>query len=168
MWITKSMTVYEGLCIVFGDGGATGKYSRELEEKDVTIGKSSVTNVKILNGEGSQSLILVGGGLVVSSPDLGISSSLSSFFITLLSFPRIQRGAADAAKCCYWHVGVMLLLQGGAVCVWCVTMWAADVHEYTFPVNSSYVRIINIGSSCLRSDIHSRIHINVHFGIDCS
>ncbi|KAF9598235.1 hypothetical protein IFM89_026011 [Coptis chinensis] len=52
--------------------------------------------------------------------------------------------------------------------VWCATMWAADVHEYTFPVNSSYVRIINIGSSCLRSDIHSRIHINVHFGIYCS
>ncbi|KAF9587550.1 hypothetical protein IFM89_004008 [Coptis chinensis] len=47
------------------------KYSRALEEKDVTSGKSSVTNVKNLNGEGSQSPILAGGGLgkVMSDSD---------------------------------------------------------------------------------------------------
>ncbi|KAF9605183.1 hypothetical protein IFM89_014296, partial [Coptis chinensis] len=63
MWRTKSMSGYEDLCIVFGDGGATGKYSRALEEKDVTNEKSSATNAENLNGEGSQSPILAGGGL---------------------------------------------------------------------------------------------------------
>ncbi|KAF9620594.1 hypothetical protein IFM89_013620, partial [Coptis chinensis] len=63
MWRTKSMSGYEDLCIVFGDGGATGKYSRALEEKDVANEKSSTTNAKNLNGEGSQSPILAGGGL---------------------------------------------------------------------------------------------------------
>ncbi|KAF9587553.1 hypothetical protein IFM89_004011 [Coptis chinensis] len=47
MWITKSMSGYEDLCIVFGDGGATGKCNRALEEKDVTNEKSSATNAKI-------------------------------------------------------------------------------------------------------------------------
>ncbi|KAF9615694.1 hypothetical protein IFM89_026109, partial [Coptis chinensis] len=55
--------IKQDLCIVFGDGGATGKYSRALEEKNVTNEKSSATNAKNLNGEGSQSPIFAGGGL---------------------------------------------------------------------------------------------------------
>ncbi|KAF9621832.1 hypothetical protein IFM89_028420 [Coptis chinensis] len=70
MWRTKFMSGYEDLCIVFGDGGTTGKYSRALEEKDVTNEKSSATNAENLNGEGSQSPILAGGGLGQQSTKL--------------------------------------------------------------------------------------------------
>ncbi|KAF9596391.1 hypothetical protein IFM89_009739 [Coptis chinensis] len=60
IWRTKSITRYEDLCIIFGDGGASGKHSRAPSEKVKNHGKHIPKDAgnmigENLNGEGSQS-----------------------------------------------------------------------------------------------------------------
>ncbi|KAF9594305.1 hypothetical protein IFM89_029446, partial [Coptis chinensis] len=59
IWRTKSVTGYEDLCIIFGDGGTSGKYSRAPSEKVLNHEKHIPKNE-----EGSQSPL-------VGSDDLG-------------------------------------------------------------------------------------------------
>ncbi|KAF9619073.1 hypothetical protein IFM89_005087 [Coptis chinensis] len=60
IWRTKSITGYEDLCIIFGDGGASGKHSRAPSEKVKNHGKHIPKDAgnmigENLNGESSQS-----------------------------------------------------------------------------------------------------------------
>ncbi|KAF9605018.1 hypothetical protein IFM89_013184 [Coptis chinensis] len=63
-WRTKSVIGYENLCIIFGDGGASGKYSRAPSEKVMNHEKHIPKDAGNLNIEGSQSPL-------VGSDDLG-------------------------------------------------------------------------------------------------
>ncbi|KAF9600521.1 hypothetical protein IFM89_009970 [Coptis chinensis] len=64
IWRTKSITGYEDLCIIFGDGGASGKHSRAPSEKVMNHEKHIPKDAGNLNGERSQSPL-------VGSDDLG-------------------------------------------------------------------------------------------------
>ncbi|KAL5726819.1 hypothetical protein ACHQM5_000071 [Ranunculus cassubicifolius] len=41
VWRTKSMAGYDQVCIIFGDGGATGKFSRAFEDTELKSGKDN-------------------------------------------------------------------------------------------------------------------------------
>ncbi|KAF9618550.1 hypothetical protein IFM89_002245, partial [Coptis chinensis] len=63
IWRTKSITGYEDLCIIFGDGGASRKHSRAPSDKVKNHGKHIPKDARNMigenmNGEGSQSSLV--------------------------------------------------------------------------------------------------------------
>ncbi|KAL5726079.1 hypothetical protein ACHQM5_009150 [Ranunculus cassubicifolius] len=51
VWRTKSMARYDQVCIIFGDGGATGRFSRAPEDTELKSGKDNTKKVGKMTNE---------------------------------------------------------------------------------------------------------------------